>query len=96
MVTNPCTSCQGTGRNKVKRRLTLKIPKGVSYIFAGAYENQVRATKRLSLILPLALLLIFLILHFEFRSVLTTAMVFSGVFVAHLANQDNVGILSHQ
>jgi molecular chaperone DnaJ len=29
MVTNPCGSCQGTGRNKVKRRLTLKIPKGV-------------------------------------------------------------------
>lgn len=29
MVTNPCGSCQGTGRTKVKRRLTLKIPKGV-------------------------------------------------------------------
>ncbi|MBT3293832.1 MAG: molecular chaperone DnaJ [Verrucomicrobia bacterium] len=29
MVTNPCGSCQGTGRSKVKRRLTLKIPKGV-------------------------------------------------------------------
>ena len=29
MVTNPCDACQGTGRSKVKRRLTLKIPKGV-------------------------------------------------------------------
>ncbi len=29
MVTNPCSACQGTGRTKVKRRLTLKIPKGV-------------------------------------------------------------------
>jgi molecular chaperone DnaJ len=29
MVTNPCGSCQGTGRTKVKRRLTLKIPRGV-------------------------------------------------------------------
>ena len=29
MVTNPCGTCQGTGRSKVKRRLTLKIPKGV-------------------------------------------------------------------
>jgi len=29
MVTNPCDSCQGTGRTKIKRRLTLKIPKGV-------------------------------------------------------------------
>lgn len=29
MVTNPCGSCQGSGRTKVKRRLTLKIPRGV-------------------------------------------------------------------
>jgi molecular chaperone DnaJ len=29
MVTNPCAACQGTGRTKAKRHLTLKIPKGV-------------------------------------------------------------------
>ncbi|MCB9039533.1 MAG: efflux RND transporter permease subunit [Lewinellaceae bacterium] len=60
----------------------LAVPPGVSYRFAGTYEQQVRASKRLSLVLPIALGIIFLILYFEFRSVAVTAMVFSGVFIA--------------
>ena len=60
----------------------LTLPAGVSYSFAGSYENQVRSEKKLALILPLALFLIFLILYFQFRSTLTTAMVFSGILVA--------------
>lgn len=60
---------------------SLKVPKGVSYRFAGNYENQVRSSERLSLVIPIALVLIFLILYFEFRSVAITAFVFSGVFV---------------
>ncbi len=58
------------------------LPAGVSYTFAGSYQNQVRATKTLAVVLPLALFLIFLILYFQFRAVSTTLMVFSGVFVA--------------
>jgi len=60
----------------------LEVPPGVSYEFAGNYENQVRAAKRLSVILPIALLTIFLILYFQFRSVSTTLMIFSSIFVA--------------
>jgi Cu(I)/Ag(I) efflux system membrane protein CusA/SilA len=60
----------------------LDVPPGVSFAFAGSFENQVRAAKRLAVILPLALFVIFLILYFQFRSVLTTLMVFSGIFVA--------------
>ena len=60
----------------------LDVPPGVSFAFAGSYENQIRAAKRLAVILPLALFVIFLILYFQFRSVLTTLMVFSGIFVA--------------
>jgi copper/silver efflux system protein len=59
-----------------------EVPAGVSYQFAGSYENQVRSEKRLMVVLPLALFLIFMILYFQFRSTLTTAMVFSGIFVA--------------
>ena len=33
----------------------LKLPAGVSYKFAGNYEQQIRATKRLSLVIPLSL-----------------------------------------
>jgi len=60
----------------------LKIPTGVSFSFTGNYENQVRADKKLKLILPLALLIIFIILYLQFKSVSTSAMVFSGVAVA--------------
>ncbi len=58
------------------------LPAGVSYVFAGAYENQLRAAATLKIVLPLALFLIFLILYFQFRAVSTTLLVFVGVFVA--------------
>ena len=60
----------------------LIVPSGISFEFAGSYENQVRAEQRLSVILPLALLVIFLIMYFQFKSVATTSMIFSSIFVA--------------
>ena len=60
----------------------LVVPAGVSYSFAGSYENQIRAQKKLAVILPLALAVIFLILYFQFNSVITTAIIFSGIAVA--------------
>lgn len=60
----------------------LVVPKGISYKFTGTYENQLRAEKTLSVVVPLALLIIFLILYFQFRSVATSLMVFSGIAVA--------------
>jgi Cu(I)/Ag(I) efflux system membrane protein CusA/SilA len=58
------------------------LPAGVSYKFAGNYENQIRSQKTLSIVLPLALFIIFLILYFQFKSVITTSLVFSGIIVA--------------
>ena len=58
------------------------IPPGVSYKFTGSYENQIRAEKRLALIVPLALLLIFILIYLQFRVVSTSLLVFSGIFVA--------------
>ena len=60
----------------------LRLPPGVSYAFTGNYENQVRATKRLMLVVPISLTVIFLILYFQFRNVVTASMIFSGIFVA--------------
>ncbi|MEO5788583.1 efflux RND transporter permease subunit, partial [Gelidibacter sp.] len=60
----------------------LTVPKGISYQFTGTYENQLRAEKTLSVIVPMALVVIFLILYFQFRSVATSLMVFSGIAVA--------------
>ncbi|MEL0162226.1 MAG: efflux RND transporter permease subunit, partial [Halieaceae bacterium] len=48
------------------------LPAGVSYTFAGNYENQLRAQQTLSVVLPIALLVIFLILYLQFASVTTT------------------------
>nr|WP_321451416.1 efflux RND transporter permease subunit [uncultured Carboxylicivirga sp.] len=58
------------------------LPAGVNYKFTGNYENQIRATKRLSLVIPISLIIIFLILYFQFRSVISTALIFSGIIVA--------------
>ncbi|MGB5555484.1 MAG: efflux RND transporter permease subunit, partial [Flavobacteriaceae bacterium] len=60
----------------------LTVPNGISYKFTGTYENQLRAEKTLSIVVPLALLSIFLILYFQFRSVATSLMVFTGIAVA--------------
>lgn len=60
----------------------LQIPPGNSFIFSGSYENQVRSAKKLAIVLPLALFIIFLILYFQFKEVLTTFMVFAGIIVA--------------
>ncbi|HEX9651325.1 MAG TPA: efflux RND transporter permease subunit, partial [Cyclobacteriaceae bacterium] len=59
-----------------------ELPAGVSYKFTGNYENQIRAAKRLAVLVPISLLIIFLILYFQFGNVQTTTMVFSGIFVA--------------
>ncbi len=61
---------------------SLTVPQGISYRFTGTYENQLRAEKTLSIVVPMALLIIFLILYFQFKSVTTSLMVFTGIAVA--------------
>ncbi|MFD0977678.1 efflux RND transporter permease subunit [Salinimicrobium gaetbulicola] len=60
----------------------LSVPEGITYRFTGTYENQLRAEKTLSVVVPLSLIIIFLILYFQFRSVSTSLMVFTGIAVA--------------
>jgi Cu(I)/Ag(I) efflux system membrane protein CusA/SilA len=60
----------------------LMLPAGVSYKFAGNYEQQVRATKRLAVVIPISLIMVFLLLFFQFRTVTASFIHFSGVFVA--------------
>lgn len=60
----------------------LIVPAGVSYKFSGSYENQVRAVKRLAIVIPLSLIIIFLLLFFQFKTVIASSIHFSGVFVA--------------
>ena len=60
----------------------LKLAKGVSYKFAGNYEQQERATARLMIVVPLALLIVLLVLYFQFKTLTASLIHFSGVFVA--------------
>jgi len=60
----------------------LTLTPGVSYKFAGNYEHQLRATKRLAIVIPISLLLILFLLYFQFRTVTASLIHFSGVFVA--------------
>ena len=60
----------------------LVVPSGISYKFSGSYENQIRAVKRLSIVIPISLVVIFLLLFFQFKTVIASSIHFSGVFVA--------------
>jgi Cu(I)/Ag(I) efflux system membrane protein CusA/SilA len=60
----------------------LTLPAGASYVFTGNYENQIRATERLMIVIPVSLIIIFLILYLQFQSVTSTSLIFTGIIVA--------------
>jgi Cu(I)/Ag(I) efflux system membrane protein CusA/SilA len=78
---NVVEQCQKYLKKKIASG-ELTMPRGVNYSFAGSYENQVRAQKTLIVVVPLALFIIFMILYFQFKSTLTSLLVFSGIIVA--------------
>jgi Cu(I)/Ag(I) efflux system membrane protein CusA/SilA len=78
---NVVEDCQRYLKEKIASG-QFELPEGVSYTFAGSYENQIRAAKTLIVVVPLALFIIFLILYFQFKSVTTSLLVFSGILVA--------------
>jgi Cu(I)/Ag(I) efflux system membrane protein CusA/SilA len=65
----------------LKSEKKLVLPAGVTYSFAGNYENELHARKTLMVILPLTFFAIFMLIYFQFRSVLTTSLVFVTIFV---------------
>ncbi|NBB94778.1 MAG: AcrB/AcrD/AcrF family protein [Planctomycetes bacterium] len=69
-------------RAKAYLEANLNQPAGVKISFAGNYINQLRSQRTLAIVLPVALAVIFLILYVQFKSVVTTLLVFSGIFVA--------------
>ena len=54
-------------QDKLNAMIT-KMPKGYYMEWSGQWENQIRANKTLSMILPLVVIIIFLILYFTYRS----------------------------
>ncbi len=59
-----------------------KLPNGYFIGWSGQYENQVRAQKRLTIIIPIVLVIIMVILYFTFKTVREVLIVLSAVPVA--------------
>src|ERR1700722_19279079 len=60
----------------------VKLPSGYYLDWAGEYQSQVRAQRRLMIIIPLTLLLIFMILYTMFTSMKWAMLIFANVAVA--------------
>jgi len=65
---------------KVKEQV--KLPPGYHIDWAGEYESQQRAQRRLAIIIPLTLLLIFMILYSMFRSFKWSGLILMNVAMA--------------
>ncbi len=57
----------------------VKFPEGYFVRFAGQFENQERAMKRLSIVVPIAILLIFLLLFINYNSIKDSLIIMLNV-----------------
>lgn len=60
----------------------LKLPAGYYLAYGGEFENQQRASERLMIIVPIALVLVFMLLFISFGSLLQATIVFINVPLA--------------
>ena len=57
----------------------IKLPPGYSMVWSGQYEYMVRAQKRLMIVVPMTLIIIFLLLYFNFKNVTESLIVMMSV-----------------
>jgi Cu(I)/Ag(I) efflux system membrane protein CusA/SilA len=57
----------------------LDLPPGYSLVWSGQYEYMVRAQKRLMTVVPMTLLIIFLLLYFNFKNITESLLVMLSV-----------------
>jgi cobalt-zinc-cadmium resistance protein CzcA len=62
----------------------VKLPPGYFFSYGGQYENLIRASRRLMIVIPIALAMIFILLFLSTRSVRDTLIVFCGAPLAAL------------
>lgn len=60
-------------------REKIKLPPGYSMIWSGQYEYMVRAQKRLMIVVPMTLVIIFLLLYFNFKNVAESLIIMLSV-----------------
>src|SRR5690606_7815427 len=64
-------------QEKVERQLNL--PREYTISYGGSFENMTAAKERLSVVVPIALLLIFLLLYFAFNSVKQGLLIYTAI-----------------
>lgn len=57
----------------------VKLPLGYSIVYGGAFDNLTGAKQRLSVVVPIALLLIFLLLYFAFSSIKQGLLIYTAI-----------------
>ncbi|MCA9672592.1 MAG: efflux RND transporter permease subunit [Myxococcales bacterium] len=60
---------------KAAVKKNVKLPPGVSIVWSGQFEYMQRANKRLAIVIPLTLAVVFLLLYAHFRNVIETSIV---------------------
>jgi Cu(I)/Ag(I) efflux system membrane protein CusA/SilA len=60
-------------------REKIKLPVGYSMVWSGQYEYMVRAQKRLAIVVPMTLIIIFLLLYFNFKNVAESLIIMLSV-----------------
>lgn len=60
-------------------RENIKLPPGYSMIWSGQYEYMIRAQKRLMIVIPMTLIIIFVLLYFNFKNVVESLIVMLSV-----------------
>ena len=76
------------------KELTPLMPHGYFYSWSGQWENQIRAKKRLEIIMPVVFLIIFVMLYFTFKNFLEAALVMLSVPFALIGGVYYMAILN--
>lgn len=69
-------------REKINKKMKGKIPAGYFYEFDGEYKNQISASRTLSVVIPLSLLSIIIIGYLNFRSLISSLLLFTSIPVS--------------
>jgi cobalt-zinc-cadmium resistance protein CzcA len=75
----------GTVEEAIKKvGASVKLPSGYTIDWAGEYESQKRSARRLALVLPITILVIFIILYTMFKSMKWALLILTNVAMARL------------
>lgn len=72
-----------------------KLPKGYYYTWSGQWENQIRAKKRLEIVMPIVFLIIFVMLYLVFKNILESVLVMLSVPFALIGGVYLMSILNY-